>query len=295
MTAGLYLGWHAPRLTSPNNRLQAFAVWDVLTFMLNSLLFILVGLQLPSILEGISEDYSPATLASYAALVCLAVIVARFVWVFPATYIPRKVSQRIRERDPSPPWQNVAVIAYAGMRGAVSLAAALAIPLNVAGGAPFPERDLTIFLAFCVIFVTLVGQGLTLRPLIQWLDIQDDGASEKEEIKARFLAAEAALDRIEELADEDWVYEDTAERMRGIYGYRRRRFAARHDGALGQNEDGEEEDLESRSAAFQRFRRELLEAERDAVLRLRSEGKIGDEVMRRIERDLDLEDSRLEM
>ena len=295
VTAGLYLGWHAPRLTSPNNRLQAFAVWDVLTFMLNSLLFILVGLQLPSILEGISEDYSLATLASYAALVCLAVIVARFVWVFPATYIPRKVSRRIRERDPSPPWQNVVVIAYAGMRGAVSLAAALAIPLNVAGGTPFPERDLIIFLAFCVIFVTLVGQGLTLRPLIQWLDIQDDGASEKEEIKARFLAAEAALDRIEELADEDWVYEDTAERMRGIYGYRRRRFAARHDGALGHNEDGEEEDLESRSAAFQRFRRELLEAERDAVLRLRSEGKIGDEVMRRIERDLDLEDSRLEM
>jgi Na+/H+ antiporter len=293
VTAGLYLGWHAPRLTSPNNRLQAFAVWDVLTFVLNSVLFVLVGLQLPGILEGISEDYSLGMLASYAAVVCLAVILARFVWVFPATYVPRKVSRRIRERDPSPPWQNITVIAYAGMRGAVSLAAALAIPLTTQDGAPFPERDLIIFLAFCVIFVTLVGQGLSLQPLIRWLDVQGDGGSEKEEIKARLLAAEAALDRIEELVDEDWVYEDTAERMRGIYGYRRRRFAALQHGSM-EAEDGEEEDLEGRSAAFQRLRRELLGAEREAVLRLRSEGKIGDEVMHRIERDLDLEDSRLE-
>jgi NhaP-type Na+/H+ or K+/H+ antiporter len=102
VTAGLYLGWHAPRLTSPNTRLRAFSVWEVLTFLLNSLLLILVGLQLPSILEGISED-SMATLAWYAALVCLAVIVPRFAWVFPATYIPRKVSRSLRERDPSPP------------------------------------------------------------------------------------------------------------------------------------------------------------------------------------------------
>jgi CPA1 family monovalent cation:H+ antiporter len=271
-----------------------FAVWEVLTFMINSVLFILVGLQLPGILEGISEYYPLSTLASYAAAISLAVIVARFVWVFPATYIPRKVSRRLRERDPSPPWQGVAVLAYAGMRGAVSLAAALAIPLTTQDGTPFPGRDIVIFVTFCVIFVTLVGQGLTLQPLIWWLDIHDDGASEKEEAKARLFAAEAALDRIEELADEDWVYDDTAERMRGLYGYRLRRFAARHSGPAGENEDGEEEDLEARSAAFQRFRRELLGAERDAVLRLRSEGKIGDEVMRRIERDLDLEDSRLE-
>ena len=289
VTAGLYLGWHAPRLTSPNNRLRAFAVWDVLTFMLHSVLFMLVGLQLPRILEGTSENYSLARLASYAAAVSLAVIVARFVWVFPATYLPRKVSRRLRERDPSPPWRNVTVIAYAGMRGAVTLAAALALPLDLAG------RDLVIFLAYGVIVVTLVGQGLTLQPLIRRLDLQDDEASEKEEAKARLLAAEAALQRIEELAGENWVYEDTAERMRGIYGYRRRRFAARHDGAIGENETGEEEDLEARSAAFQRLRRELLDAERELVLRLRSEGKIGDEVMRRIERDLDLEDSRLEV
>ena len=296
VTAGIYLGWLSPRLTSPSTRLQAYSLWEILTFMLNSLLFILIGLQLPAILEGISEDYSPATLALYAVAVCLAVIAARFVWMFPATYLPRKVSRRLRERDPSPPWQNLAVIAYAGMRGAVSLAAALALPLA------FPGRDLVLFLTFCVIFVTLVGQGLTLQPLIRWLDIHDDGASEKEEIKARLLAAEAALERIEELAEEDWVYEDTAERMRGMYGYRRRRFATRHASAADKriedfaaDLDGDDEDYETCSAAFQRFRRELLEAEREAVLRLRSEGRIGDEVMRKVERDLVPEDSRLEI
>ena len=203
----------------------------------------------------------------------------------------------MRERDPSPPWQNVTVIAYAGIRGAVSLAAALAVPLE------FPGRDLVLFLVFCVIFVTLVVQGLTLQPLTRWLDIHDGGASEKEEIKARLLAAEAALARIEELAEEDWPYEDTAERMRGMYGYRRR-FATRHGGdtdkrvadfAADLQVDGDDEDLETRSAVFQRLRRELLEAEREAVLRLRSEGRIGDEVMRRVERDLDLEGSRLEI
>ncbi len=296
VTAGIYMGWVSPRLTSPGTRLQAYSLWEILTFMLNSLLFVLIGLQLPAILEGISEDYSPATLALYAAVVCLAVITARFVWIFPATYLPRKVSRRLRERDPSPPWQNVAVIAYAGMRGAVSLAAALALPLE------FPGRDLVLFLTFCVIFVTLVGQGLTLQPLIRWLDIHDDGASEKEEIKARLLAAEAALARIDELVEEDWVYEDSAERMRGMYGYRRRRFATRHATATDKRVadfaadlDGDDEDYETRSEAFQRFRRELLEAEREAVLRLRSEGRIGDEVMRKVERDLDLEDSRLEI
>lgn len=222
----------------------------------------------------------------------LTVILARFVWVFPATYMLRWLSRRTRERDPYPSWRNVTVVSYAGMRGAVSLAAALSIPETLPGtDTPFPGRDLILFLTFCVILVTVVGQGLTLKPLIRWLDIHDDEASEKEEIKARLLAAEAALERIDELEEEGWVREDTAERMRGLYGYRRRRFVARHNGAPG---DGEE-DLEGRSADFQRFRRELLEAEREAVLRLRSEGKIGDEAMRHVERDLDLEDARLEI
>jgi monovalent cation/hydrogen antiporter len=291
VAAGLYLNYRAPEIVSPRTRLQAIAVWDVIIFMLNSLLFILIGLQLPNVLEGLSDE--PAgTLLLYAALVSLAVIVARFVWVFPATYIPRRLSRRLRERDPSPPWQSVTVIAYAGMRGAVSLAAALALPLTTLSGAAFPGRDLIIFLAFCVILVTLVLQGLSLPFLIRQLGLEDDGITEREEVAARLLAAEAALDRIEELAEEDWVREDTADRMRGLYGYRRRRFAAR---AGADGEDGDHEDYEERSVTFQRLRRELLEAERSALLHLRSEGKIGEQAMRRVERDLDLEDQRLEI
>ena len=293
VTAGIYLGWRNPRLTSPSTRLQAYSLWEVLTFLLNSLLFVLIGLQLPRILEGISQ-IPPATLFLYAAAVSLAVVVARFAWVFPATYVPRWASRRLRERDPSPPWQAVTVISYSGMRGAVSLAAALALPLN------FPDRNLVLFLTFCVILVTLVAQGLTLQPLIRLLGLQDDGAMEREEVKARLLAAEAALRRIEDLAEEEWVFEDTAERMRGMYGYRRNRFAARHASLSDElaeelaEELADEMDYETRSTNYQRLRRALLDAERDAVLRLRSEGRIGDDAMRRVERDLDLEVSRLE-
>ena len=177
------------------------------------------------------------------------------------------------------------------MRGAVSLAAALAIPLTVQGGAPFPQRDLLIFLTFCVILATLVLQGLSLPPLIRTLGVTGDGIDEKEELKARLRVAEAAVARVDELAEEDWVREDTAERMRGLYGYRRRRFAAR----FGAIEESDVEDYENRSTAFQRFQHEVLGAQREELLRLRNEGLINDEVMRRVERDLDLEEARLEI
>ena len=171
------------------------------------------------------------------------------------------------------------------MRGVISLAAALSLPLTVEGGAPFPARDLILFLTFAVILVTLVVQGLSLPALIRGL--QEDGSAEQEEVQGRIAVAEAALARLEELSEEEWVREDTAERVRGLYGYRRRRFVARLDG----DEDG----LEDRSAAYQRLLRELLRAQRLTLLRLRDEGKIGDEVMHRIEHDLDLEESRLEV
>jgi Na+/H+ antiporter len=293
VAAGLYLNHRAPEIVSPRTRLQALAVWDVIIFMLNSILFILIGLQLPRILEGLSEEPT-STLLLYAALVCLAVVGTRILWVFPATFIPRRLSRSLRERDPSPPPQQVTIVAYAGMRGAVSLAAALALPLTIQGGAPFPGRDLIIFLTFCVILATLVLQGLSLPFLIRWLGLEDDGTEDREEIMARFQAAEAALKRLKELSDEEWVREDTAERMRGLYDYRRRRFGAlTAEGSF--DEDGDDEDYEERSAAFQRLRRELLEAERSVLLRLRSEGKIGEGAMRRVERDLDLEDQRLEI
>jgi NhaP-type Na+/H+ or K+/H+ antiporter len=280
--------------TAPRNRLQLFGLWDVLPFLLNSVLFILIGLQLPNILESISGEYAMMSVVLYAALVSLAVIGTRLLWTFPATYLPRYLSRSMRERNPSPPWQQVAAVAYTGMRGAISLAAALAIPLTVQNGASFPGRDQILFLTFCVILVTLVVQGMSLPLLIRRLGLAEaEGEEEREETEARLRAAEAALAKLDELADEARVREDTTTRMRDLYEYRRRRFAARHSE---QSESGEEGDgYEERSLAYQRFRREMLGVERAELLRLRSEGRISDEVRRRVERDLDLEDARLEI
>src|SRR5215211_3469653 len=227
VATGLYLGWRKPEMTTPRNRLQAFGLWEVLSFLLNSVLFILIGLQLPNILESISGEYSIMSVVLYAALVSLAVIGTRLLWTFPATYLPRYLSRSVRERNPCPRWQQVAAVAYMGMRGAISLAAALAIPLTVQGGAPFPGRDLILFLTFCVILLTLVLQGLSLPLLIRRLGLAGaEGEEEREETEARLRAAEAALARLEELADQDWVREETTARMRDLYQYRRRRFAA---------------------------------------------------------------------
>jgi CPA1 family monovalent cation:H+ antiporter len=173
------------------------------------------------------------------------------------------------------------------MRGAVSLAAALALPLTTDKGSAFPNRELIIFLTFGVIFGSLVVQGLTLPAVVNVLGIEDEGRAEKEETKARLYAAEAALSRLEELASEGWVQEETLERVRGLFGFRRERFRSRFD----PESDGA---IEERSIAFQRLMHELLRAERDAVFELRRTRRIDDQVMRRVIRDLDLEEARLD-
>ena len=287
VTVGVYVGWYTPELTTVQTRLQGDAVWEILTFLLNALLFGLVGLQLRPILDSL-QGRSTASLIADGAIVSAAVILTRLIWIFPATYIPRRLWKRIRERDPYPPWQHPALIGWAGLRGAVSLAAALALPLTIDSGDAFPQRSYVIYLAFCVILATLVLQGLTLPAAIRFLRLEDDGLSDKEETKARIHAAEAALGRLEELAGEDWVREETAERMRGAYRFRASRFAARFD-------DEDDGDIEERSQNYQRLRRELLDAERRAVVELRRQGRINDEVMNRVQRDLDLEDARLDV
>jgi Na+/H+ antiporter len=286
VTTGLYLGRKGPYIISSGTRLQGYATWELITFLLNGLIFILIGLQLRSVVEGLDE-YTAGQLVSYALLTSLTVILVRMVWVFPATYVPRWASRRIRERDPSPPWRSVSVIAWTGMRGVISLAAALALPLQTASGVQFPGRDLIIFLTFCVILATLVVQGLSLPVLIRALGLEDDRIGDKEETHGRISIAEAALERLDELVDEDWVREDTVERIRSLYSYRRNRFASRFD--------GDPEGVEVRSAAYQRLMAELLGAQRLRLIMMRDEGNIGDEVMHRIERDLDLEESRLEL
>jgi monovalent cation/hydrogen antiporter len=286
VTTGLYWGRRGQTVISSGTRLQGYAVWELVTFLLNGLIFVLIGLQLRNVVEQLGE-YSAGDLILYAVLVSLTVILVRMAWVFPATYVPRWVSRRLRERDPSPPWQAVMVIAWTGMRGVISLAAALALPLQTASGAEFVWRDLIIFLTFCVILATLVVQGLSLPVLIRALGLEDDNIGDKEETHGRIRVAEAALERLDELVDEDWVREDTAERIRGLYNYRRNRFSTRFEG----DPDG----VEERSSAYQQLMAELLGAQRQRLVRMRDEGKIGDEVMHRIERELDLEESRLEL
>jgi len=190
--------------------------------------------------------------------------------------------------DPAPTWRAKTILAWSGMRGAVSLAAALALPLTTDAGSSFPDRNLIIFLTFSVIVATLVFEGLTLPLLIRVLNPEDDGLAEKEEAKARIHAAEAAIARLDELLDEEWVREDTAERMRGLYGFRQERFRSRFD------PDGDSS-ADERSRDYQRLRRELLDAERQAVQELRRQGRIDDDVLRVVVRDLDLEDARLEL
>jgi CPA1 family monovalent cation:H+ antiporter len=286
VTVGIYMGAHTSELTTAQTRVQGDAVWEIVVFLLNALLFVLIGLQLPVILDELSGE-PPGTLLAYGALVSATVIGVRIAWVFPATYLPRRLSRRIRERDPSPPWQYPAFISWAGMRGAVSLAAALALPATTDQDAAFPGRSLILYLAFCVIVATLVGQGLTMPLVIRLLGLETDGRAERQEVKARIEAAEAALARLEELATENWVRDDTAERIRGLYTFRRNRFAARLDG----EGDGA---IEERSAAYQRLVRELLDAERRALDELSRQGRITAEVAQRVGRDLDLEDLRLD-
>jgi Na+/H+ antiporter len=289
VTAGIYLGWLAPQISTAQMRMQGRAVWEFIVFLLNALLFVLVGLQLPSILDAVA-DIDEATLAGYALATIGVVVGTRFVWLFTVPYVIRAIDRRrsqVARRLGAAPR---AVVAWAGMRGAVSLAAALSLPLQTDTGAAFPARELVIFLAYCVVLFTVVVQGLTLPALIRRLGVVDDGAEEEaEEQAARITAAEAALEALDGLAEEEWTREDSVERLRRLYVFRRRRFATLR-GDL-EDEDG----IVDRSLAYQRLVHDVIEAQRAAIVRMRNQGLISAEVMRRVERDLDLEESRLEI
>jgi monovalent cation/hydrogen antiporter len=287
VTAGIYLGWHTPELTSPEVRLVGQSTWQIVLFVLNALLFTLIGLQLPGILDEL-DAYSAGELLWWGLAVWATVVAARAAWVFGMAWLPRRFTPGLRDREPLQT-AKLALVSWSGLRGAVSLAAALAVPLSTDAGEPFPGRSLILFLTFAVILGSMVIQGLTLPAAIRVLDLEDDSAEElREEARARIDAASAALARLEELQDEEWVREDTAERMRGSYTFRQTRFTARLD-------DGDDGAIEARSVDYQRLRRELLDAERAVVDALRRRGEISDEVARRVIRDLDLEDARLDV
>jgi CPA1 family monovalent cation:H+ antiporter len=284
VTVGIYVGWHTPQLTTAIMRIQIVSIWEILLFLLNAVLFLLIGLQLPSVIDDVA-GYSAGELIGWGLLISAVVIVVRLGWQFTVPYLLRAIDRRPQQRERRTSPRERLIVGWAGMRGAVSLAAALALPLETDAGGPFPDRELIILVAYVVILVTLVGQGLTLGPLIARLRVDDDGSEDREEVAARIALAEAALARLEELRGADWVLEDTIDRVRGVYDYRRRRFAAR--------EDGDGDHYEERSGAYTRLMYELFDAQREQLTGMRNGGDISDEVRRRVERELDLEESRL--
>jgi monovalent cation/hydrogen antiporter len=291
VTCGVYLGWRAPEISSLESRMLGQGMWSVLVFLINAALFILIGLQLPTIVDGLSGR--PAgEVVGYAAVVCGAVIALRYIWQFTMTVVIRTLDRRPSQLARRSTWQTRIVGGWSGMRGAVSLAAALALPLHTNAGAPLSGRALIQFITFSLILVTVVGQGLTLPWLIRKLGVVEDGAEEEnEEIKARLVVARAALDRVDELEGEDWTRDETVERVRNLYQFRQRRFKAR----AGKLDDPDADGLEDRSLAYQRLMHEIYASQRAALVELRNARRISAEVMRRVERELDLEESRLEV
>jgi CPA1 family monovalent cation:H+ antiporter len=284
VVAGLIMGRRSSTTLRAFGRLEGRAVWTFIVFVINGLVFVLIGLQLLEVVESLG-DRPPGVLVGAAVAVCLTTILVRIAWVFPATYLPRRLVPGLAERDPAPPWQPVAVISWAGLRGVVSLAAALALPLRTDAGDPFPNRDMILFLTFCVILATLVGQGLSLPWLIRRLGISDDGSVEREEVLARRATAEAAIRYLDDVAQEPWVPDDLVAGLRQAYAH----SLDRHLAPTAADGDGDEDDHEGVHA---RLRGELLATERRALVAMRDRGEISDEAMRRVERDLDLVEER---
>jgi len=284
VAAGLFLSPRSSQVFSNRTRLQATAVWDTMIFILNGVIFILIGLQLPIILNHITSD-SIGTLFWYGAVVSLAAVVARIIWVFPGAYLPRWFSKAIREREPETNVRSVTIVAWSGMRGIVSLAAALGLPLMVSETKAFPNRDLIIFLTFCVIFVTLVLQGMTLRKLIHWLGVKSDDRQMKEEERTRLQLAASVIEHIEEnysLGLSDVVLNQ----IKSKYEIRIQRI---------RKDESVQHMTAEQIAELHRIQFELINRERELILRLRKEEKVSDELVRKIEYELDLEEARLEL
>ena len=278
VAGGIYLRQGFSEITAPAVRLQAQAVWDLLVFVLNGVIFVLIGLQI----GAIRETGLPGGLGQFVVkgvLISATAIAVRLVWVPLAVVIPRLLSRSLRVRDPIPAPSAMAVLAWAGMRGIVSLAAALALPLS------FPYRNEIVLFTFVVILSTLVVQGLTLTPLIRLLRVSEDDTLQREEAFAREEAARAAVARLEDLAVESWIRREELERLRDRYTQRLQRASPI---VLG----GDEASAKAR-AAFRRLRHQALEAERRRLIELRDQGAISDEVLHRLEQELDVEAIRL--
>ncbi|WFU16685.1 Na+/H+ antiporter [Bradyrhizobium sp. CB3481] len=286
VTCGLYISWNGPLLISSATRLQGIFFWDLVIYLVEGMLFLLTGFQMRLLYEK-SKAFPLHDILLTTVLVAVIIIVARFAWVYPATYLPRLISKRIRERDPPPSWQTVFVVGFTGVRGAVSLAAALALPFTLPGGEAFPYRDMILFVAFGVILITLVGLGLGLPTVVRWLGVAKDGRSEhlrehEAEIAARREALDAALKSLDAITDDRELSDEVVKLLR-----------ARHEIRANQLPSSLDPDAHDITAAGTALTRELIAAERKFIHILLRDGKITDETRRRIERDLDLEEASL--
>ena len=288
VTAGLYISWNGLRLISAPTRLQGIFFWDFLIYVVEGLVFLLTGLQARTLIAGI-KNYSVTGLAISAAVVSIVVILTRFIWVYPATYLPRWLFPSIARSDPAPPWQWPFILAFTGVRGIVSLAAALAIPLTTAAGEPFPDRDLVLILTFVVVLVTLVGQGLTMPWVVRALGLANAGRRERvaervEEFRIRRQAIEAAIERLDALPTDSEVPEDIVARLRSRQSERLEQIRNRSD---------EDEDQKQRVLLGDKIELLLITSERDVINERYRRGALKDEARRRIERELDLREAHL--
>ena len=288
VACGLYISWNGPLLISAATRLQGIFFWDLVIYLIEGLLFLLTGFQMRSLLEKSKAFPLDDILFATGAGRRRSSIVARFAWVYPATYLPRLLSKRLRERDPLPSWRAVFVIAFTGVRGAVSLAAALALPYTLPNGEAFPYRDLILFVTFSVILITLVGSGSGCR---RWCDgsaspmpaATNIVAEHESEIAARREALDAALKSLDAITDDRELSDEVVKLLR-----------ARHETRANQLPDTLDPDEARRlRRTGTALTRELIAAERKFIHALLRDGKITDETRRRIERDLDLEEASL--
>ena len=280
VAAGLVRGRYSPEIVSAEMRIIARSAWNLIVFLLNSLVFILIGMQLSGI-TGRLGGHATAELLLDGALVTTVAILVRFAWIYLATYAPRVLSGRLRRREPGLPEAEVFIMSWCGMRGIVSLAAALALPLALEDGSPFPQRDLIIFLTFVVIAATLVLQGLTLAPLIRILNVGTDWSVQEEESRAKLALTKAAMTAIDEAARNGKVPDDVAERIRA-------EFAEKVTIGVATGES-----LHVRADPARLLRRAAIEAERRELIRIWRENQISDDVLHHLEEDLDYQESRL--
>jgi monovalent cation/hydrogen antiporter len=282
VSAGLFVSWNGSRFISASTRLQGFFIWRLLVYLLEALLFLLTGLQARTVIESFSEA-SWGTLLLQGAIISVLVVAVRFVWVYPAAFLTAWLSRSSR-----PSWQGTFAIAFTGIRGVVSLAAALSIPLTLPTGQPFPERNTVLFVTFCVILTTLLGQGSLLARVFHRLELagrarREQDIERRREVEARKGALEVTLDRLEEMVRREEVPAGLAQALRLQQEDRLDRLRQHHA------TEGEEIALGQRGE----MERQLIAVEREWIDRLRRENALGDEARRRIERELDLEEARI--